>query len=180
MKGAITLLLSLSLFVSCRKEQNQIEPERRYKPTDVLIGVKNDVPVSDVFQFINSYNHEVETITNSFYVSDLPADSLEYVLLQLNRKTYLTSPGWKVNAHVANQIIHVFPRMYNMNNLSNQSDWLETVSLLKLKPLKRNSGGILLYVHVPIDSEKEWIEKFKEESIVEWADLNYYADIVLN
>lgn len=180
MKGAITLLLLLSLFVSCRKEQHQIEPERRYKPTDVLIGLKNDVPVSDVFQFINSYNHEVEVITNSYYVSDLPADSLEYVLFELNKKPYLTSAGWKVSASVADRIIHIFPRMYHMNDLSNQSDWLNTISQLKLKPLKRSSGGITLYMRVPINAEKEWVEKFKEQSIVEWADLNYYADIVLN
>ncbi|REA63756.1 hypothetical protein DSL64_04835 [Dyadobacter luteus] len=168
------------MFVSCRKKDVQVEPEPRYKPTDVLVGMKNDASIADVFQFINSYEHEVETITGSFYISDLPVDSLEYVLLELNQKPYLTNPGWKVGGYVADRLIHVFPRMYSMNQLSNQSDWLNTVSQLKLKLLRRSSGGVVLYLHVPAGAEKDWVEKFKEQSDVQWADLNYYADIVLN
>lgn len=155
--------------------------EARFVPTDVLVKIKGDYTIDKVFEFINHFNHDVENIHSQAYTSELPSDSLQYVLDYLNTKSY-TNDGnaWFVNGylHYQTNVITIFPRLFDITNLAYQKDWLESMKLLKLKEdTKGKSAGCIIYFHVPVGKEKEWEKRFEKYEFVEWAELNYYADI---
>lgn len=133
------IILTLSLF-SCEKEKIEDidNSDEKYVPTDVLVKIKGYHTIDKVFDFINSFDHEVENIHSQTYLSDLPSDSLQYVLDYLNAKTY-TNDGnaWFVNGylHYQTKVITIFPRLFDMNNTTYQSDWLESMEILKLKKI---------------------------------------------
>jgi hypothetical protein len=70
------------------------DPEPRFEPTDVLVGIKTEYTIDKVFDLINQANLEVEYIEYSYYRSSLPSDSLQYVLDYLNTRPYDVVPFW--------------------------------------------------------------------------------------
>ena len=176
------IIFSLTLF-SCEKENvDDIEnSDEQYVPTDVLVKIKGHYTIDKVFDFINSFDHDVENIQSQTYTSDLPSDSLQYVLDYLNAKTY-TNDGnaWFVSGylHYQTKVITIFPRLFDMKNIAYQDDWLESMGILKLKEdTSSETAGCIIYFHVPQGDEKKWEKKFEEFEFVEWAELNYYVDI---
>jgi len=99
-------LLILVLF-SCKKNSNDdIEKqEREFVPTDVLVKTAAGHSIDKVFDFINSFDHEVENIKCGYYNSSLSPDSLQYVLDYLNAKPY-TNDGnmWYVSGYLLNEV----------------------------------------------------------------------------
>lgn len=170
-------VLTLTLFAlsSCKKDP---EIERRaYVPSDVIAGMKDHIKIQDVFQFINSMDHEVEYITSKVYTSSLPSDSLDYVIDYLNSKPYTNIPNWEASGylHYQTKAITVFPRLYGMKNIAYQTDWLNTMAELQLQ---ENSNGHTVFFHVPVGKEKQWVKTFKELDFVEWAELNHIRQII--
>lgn len=168
---------------SCNKKNSDVRPEGRFVPTDVIVKTKSDFTVDKVFDFINTYDHDVELLYNGIYTSELPSDSLQYVLDYLNKKTYThENEDWPVSGylHYKSQVITIFPRLIDMKDRSNQTDWLQSMKILRLKEVieKNGIGGNMIHFHVPASEEKTWVAKFRKLSFVEWAELNYYADIV--
>ena len=182
MKGLkIVLSLVLLIFISCDKEEDEHLKEQ-FVPTDVLVKIKGYYNIDKVFDFINSFEHEVENIHSQVYNSDLPSDSLQYVLDYLNVKPY-TNDGnkWFVNGylHYQTQEITIFPRFFEIKNIQYQKDWLEAMEILKLKEqTEGETSGCIIFFHVPEGKEKEWEKKFEQYEFVEWAELNYLAEIV--
>lgn len=175
---AVFTLFCFTTLFSCKKDTEPAPNEQgRFVPRDVVVKTKEDFSIEKVFNMINSYDHEVKVISSNVYTSTLPSDSLQYVLSELHKKPYLTeTSGWKTGGylHYQTQIITVFPRLHGMNEKSLQADWLATLAHLKLK----ENGGNLILLHVPVNEEKVWVDKFKKMSFIDWAELNYYADVV--
>jgi len=183
--GKVVIILFLSLFVSCEKDDDLMDTDLRFDlrfvPTDVIVKTKGYYTIDKVFDFINSFNHEVERIRCSAYTSTLPSDSLNYVLNYLNAKTY-THDGelWYVTGylHYETQVITIFPKLFDIKNLDNQTDWLQSMDFLKLREQtdKEVSGNTICF-HVPEGQENEWVEKFEKYDFVEWAELNYIVQL---
>lgn len=179
-----TLRLALIIFatslISCERDTT-VDSNEEFVPTDVLVKVKRGHTIDQVFDFINSFDHEVENIHSQKHTSDLPSDSLDYVLDYLNQKTY-TNDGnnWFVTGylHYQTQVITIFPRLFDIKNTTYQADWLESMEILKLEEdtISENAGCII-YFHVPEGDEQEWVSKFEDYEFIEWAELNYYVDM---
>jgi hypothetical protein len=155
--------------------------DKKFVPTDVLVKINGSYTIDKVFEFINTFDHEVENIHSQVYNSDLPSDSLQYVLDYLNAKPY-TNDGnaWFVNGylHYQTQQITIFPRLFLIKNKEYQSDWLESMDFLKLKEqTDSETSGCIIFFHVPEGKEKEWENNFEEYDFVEWAELNYIIEI---
>lgn len=180
-------ILNISLFalISCEKDDdigdNEVKFDLRFVPTDVIVKTKGYYTIDKVFEFINLFNHEVESIRCSAYTSTLPSDSLNYVLNYLNTKTY-THDGerWYVTGylHYATQVITIFPKLFDIKNLDNQADWLQSMDFLNLREqTDKEVSGNTIYFHVPEGQEKEWVRKFEKYHFVEWVELNYTVDL---
>lgn len=154
-----------------------------FVPTDVIVKTKRGFTIDKVFEFINQYDHSVEYISSTAYISSLAPDRLQYILDYLNAKKYTNRPQWPVsgNLHYATNDIYVFLRLYDIKNKNNQKDWLQSIEILKMKELIEGDDfvGSIVYFHVPAGAEKEWVEKFKALPFVDWAETNNYLQISL-
>ncbi len=168
--------LLIFLFVACEKDTLNDESDLKFVPGDVFVKTKKNYSIDRVFSFINSYGHEVETIYNVNCVSDLPADSLKYVLNYLGTKPYITHETWETIGSI-NKItkqITVYPKLLDMENITYQRDWLQTSQLLDLQ--EENNGYLILF-HVPEGKELEWIDEFKSSNYVEWSEPNWIYEL---
>lgn len=183
--GTLALLLIFLLdFSSCEEDEEenkndeQSNSEVKFVPTDVLVKTRGEVSIEKVFEFINLFDHDVESIKYGFYTSTLPLDSLQYILDYLDEKPY-THDGirWHTTGYTTDEI-SIFPKLFKMKNKEYQADWIQSMEILGLaeKTSMEGSGNIIFF-HVPEGKEKEWVRKFKENSFVEWAELNYIAEL---
>ena len=176
------LVLSLWVFVSCKKESTEelIDSDVKFVPTDVSVKTKGYYTIDKVFDFINSFDHDVEYIKYGTYTSSLPSDSLQYVLDYLNAKPYTHSGVWHVTGylHYQSQKITIFPKLFQIKNKEYQADWIKSMEKLHLvEDTSSEVSGNIIFFHVPKGKEKEWVEKFKKYDFVEWADLNYIVQL---
>ena len=181
MRNFIFILFTLIL-LGCNK--NSIENSEGFVPTDVLVKIKGYYTIDKVFDFINTFDHDVENIHSQVYTSNLPSDSLQYVLDYLNEKPY-TNDGdaWFVNGylHYQTNIITIFPRLFDIKNIEYQYDWIESMEILELnEQTEGETSGCIIYFHVPKGEEIEWKNRFEQYEFVEWTELNYYAEIEPN
>lgn len=181
MKKDICIYLLLFFAIGCKDKNTP--PVPRFVPTDVIVKTKKDFAIDRVFDFINRYDHQVEYIYNTIYTSTLPPDSLQYVLDYLNGKTYTNRKDWPVSGyrHYLTDVIHIFPRLYDIKDKANQQDWLRSMQVLKLKEVtdRGEINGSIIYFHVPQGSELEWVERYEKMNFVDWSQVNAYIDIVL-
>jgi hypothetical protein len=181
MKKFIFILFTLTL-LGCNK--NSIENSEDFAPTDVLVKIIGYYTIDKVFDFINTFDHDVENIHSQVYTSNLPSDSLQYVLDYLNEKPY-TNDGnaWFVSGylHYQTNIITIFPRLFDIKNIEYQNDWIESMEILELnEQTAGETRGCIIYFHVPRGEEIEWKNRFEQYEFVEWAELNYYSEIEPN
>jgi hypothetical protein len=167
-------------FSSCEKYryEERTNSEEKFVPTDVLVKTKGYYTIDKVFEFINLFDHDVESIKYGFYTSSLPLDSLQYILDYLNAKPY-THDGvrWHVTGYTTD-VITIFPKLFKMKNKEYQADWLQSMEILKLAEKTNMEGsGNIIFFHVPVGKEKDWVEKFKKYDFVEWAELNYIVEL---
>jgi len=176
MKILLLTLTVIWIFTSCSNDDKET---REFIPGEVSVGIKSGTDISSIFNFINQFEHSIDNINSLSFTSDLPTDNLQYVLDFLNEKSY-TNDGvnWFVTGYISNKTITIFPRLFEMNKLEFQNDWLNSMQELELKEkhnVDLNSGIIRFYV--PIDSELQWKNQFEKYNIVDWAELNYVAEI---
>ncbi|MDR2906752.1 MAG: hypothetical protein LBU91_02030 [Bacteroidales bacterium] len=155
-----------------------------YTANDVFVKTKKDFTIHNVFNFINSLDHEVEKIEDGIYVSSMPSDSLQYILDKLNAKPY-TNDGnaWKATGylHYSTNQVTIFTHLFDMKNASYQEDWVKTINDYQLSEnMNYNYGGYIIHFKVNEGKEKLWEGKFKEYDFVEWAELNYFGHIILH
>ena len=178
MKNIILLLSFIGILSSCSKDDLDI---KEFAPGEVSVGIKSGTNINALFDFINQFDHNVDNINSLTFTSDLTSDNLQNVLDNLNAKTY-TNDGinWFVTGYLHYQTnqITIFPRLFEMDNVEYQNDWLNSMNELELIE-KHNielNSGIIRFI-VPIGKELEWKSQFENYNIVDWAELNYIADI---
>lgn len=181
MKNILILFAILGIISGCSSDDDGDIVE--FAPGDVIVGIKSGTGIKETFDFINQFDHTVDNIDRLSYTSDLPSDSLQYVLDFLNGKSY-TNDGinWFVTGYLHYQTnqITISPRLFEMHKIENQNDWLKSMKELKLHEkhnAKINSG--VINFHVPEGEEKKWISIFKNFKIIEWAELNHINEIEL-
>ena len=184
-KVMIILFISLFVFCSCEKDDDLMDTDLkfdlRFVPTDVIVKTKGYYTIDKVFDFINSFDHDVGRITSRIYTSALPPDSLSYVFNYIIRKTYTNDGGNKwflAYVDYDTKIITILPKLYDIKNKDNQSDWLQTKDILKLsEETDIETSANKICFHVPEGQEKEWVKKFEKYDFVIWAKLNYIVEI---
>ena len=182
MKKVILFISIILFFASCSNNESDID-DLEFAPGEISVGFKSGTDVNEIFNFINQFNHQVDKINSLTFISNLPAEKLEYILDELNEKNY-TNDGVNLFTngylHAQTNEITIFPKLFEMNNKAYQNDWLESMNefeLLEKHDENLASGTILFYV--PVGKEKEWRNIFLTYDIVKWAQLNYIADIEL-
>ena len=183
MKNSVLILSLIGILSSCSRVNTDVN-NKEFVPGEVFVGIKSGTDIQKVFNFINQVDLKVDNINSLTFTSDLPSDSLDYVLDVLNEKTY-TNDGinWFVTGYLHHQTnkITIFPRLFDMENRDYQNDWLNSMEKLVLNEkheIDLNSGIILF--HVPPGRELEWKNKFENYNIIDWAELNFIADLYLN
>jgi|GEM_PF-841452 len=175
-KLKLALFFLFLLFISCAKD-NVDNSDDKYKYPDVAVKVKGVYTIDKVFDFINSFDIEVASINSPVYTSDLPSDSLQYVLDYLNAKAYThNGNGMLVSGYLdyKTKVITIFPTLFNMKNTTYQADWLESMKILKLKEdTVSTTAGYMIDFHVPKGDEEKWVKKLSEYKCVGWAGLVY-------
>ena len=180
MKNIILLLILSLVIISCEKEIDpEIIDEEEFVPGDLSVGFKESATLKCSFDLVNSYGIEITDVWSHHYISELPNDSIDYVVKILTEKLYLNDDIWKVIKdgnvynHYSTGEITVLCRMLNMDEI-NQKDWFKTVDELLL--VEQPSVKVF-YLKVPIGHEKAWRDEFKGHNIVKWAELNYIYEI---
>lgn len=183
MKKIILLLSFIGILSSCSNDDAEVNIQE-FVPEEVSVGIKSGANINEIFNFINQFDHKVDNINSLTFKSDLPSDSLQYVLDFFNEKSY-TNDGinWFVTGYLHHQTnqITIFPRLFGMDNAAYQNDWLismEEMGLSEKHNIELNSG--IIRFNVPKGKEIEWENRFENYSIVDWAELNYMADIEHN
>jgi len=177
MKNTLLLLSFIVMLASCSSDDNPKAEHREFRPEDVLVGIKSGTNIYTIFDFINQFDHKVENLGSITFTSDLPSDRLQYVLDVLNEKAYTNNgTDWFVTGYLNYQTnqITIFPRLFGIENLEYQTDWLASMQDLKLK-MKHipEVGSGVIHFKVPIGSELEWKYQFETDYIVDWVELNY-------
>ncbi|SHF94599.1 hypothetical protein SAMN05444483_103335 [Salegentibacter echinorum] len=182
MKKLIILISFLGILSGCSSNDDADVDTREFVPKEIAVGIKSGTAIKETFHFINQFDHKVDKLNSLTFTSNLPSDSLQYVLDFLNKKPY-TNDGinWFVTGYLHYQTnqITIFPKLFGIDKLEYQNDWLITMEGLKLNEkhnTELNSGIVRFYV--PEGKEKEWKSRFENHEIVDWAELSYIADIV--
>jgi hypothetical protein len=177
MKRCIYIIPALfALVFSCSEDESPQTKEKRFVAGDVLVGIRAEVSIDQVFDLMNEKGVTIDMMSGFFTYSLLPNDSLDYINNQLATKSYLNQRGW--NSQVGSIVedrIRLTTFFFEMD-LPAQTDWLETMEKSQLKDLEAETKSVL--VKVTPGTEFEWIEFFKSHPYVTWTELNEYADIV--
>ena len=179
MKKIVLLLIIFGSFLGCEKEQYTVQNEENFVPGDLDVGFKENASLKSSFDLVNKFGLEITQVWGHQYISDLPNDSIDYVIKILKTKQYLNNGIWNVvkNGNVYNHYssgkIYVLCTMVDMSE-ANQNDWFNVASKLKL--VEQPSVKVF-YLRVPIGDEKVWRDKFNDQGIVKWAELNNYVEI---
>ncbi len=85
MKTIITLFLLIVILSSCSNDNSNLDTQE-FIPGEVSVGIKSGTDITEVFDFINQFELEVDNVNSLSFTSNLPPDSLQYVLDQFKRK----------------------------------------------------------------------------------------------
>lgn len=152
----------------------------RYEEAKLLVGLSEGADLENYFNTVNDSELSIDQVSGNYYVSGLPADSIDYVIEYLNSKSYINSHGFtavkngSVYLNFQTQALTVACNMWDMTPEA-QRDWIETIDLLKLSDRSSTRSFVLT---VPIGEEKKWATTFKSFDDVRYAELNCYVDIV--
>lgn len=179
MKKIISLMgfLALTLLFSCQNDDNA--ETMAYQPTKVSVGLKQGINTIQLFQLINNSGMQADYVDVMGYESDLNPSQLDYAKQYLNAKPYIDA-NWQVYGFVDAQTskIMLYPHLNNMHNPAYQADFIEAIHELKLHAPAPNGVTTTILFTVPAGAEIKWRNTFKQMAVVEWAQLNYYTDII--
>lgn len=182
MKLRIGTIIFLFLLSACAETEDPLpEKELEFESQSVLVKTNATFLTTKLFEFINGFDFEVKSVNNAFYVTDLSGDKLEEILNDLNTRSYINDGVWKATGylHAINGKIHVFTRFFDIKNKDNQRDWLSLVEKYQLREnFIFDHSGFMVHFKVPEGEEKRWARHFQNLNFVEWAELNYYVQIV--
>ena len=178
-KVLFILILSLIVFSCKKKIENTIIAQEKFIPGELSVGFKENISLKASFDLVNTYGLEITDVWGQHYISDLPDDSIDYVIKILKAKPYTHNDIWNVNKngdvfnHYSTGKITVVGILLNMGE-TYQKDWYKTVVELKL--VEQPSVKVF-YLKVPVGYEKFLRDKFRSHGIVKWAELNEIVQI---
>lgn len=164
------------------KREAEIERDREFVPGDLSIGIVDSVTIKEAWELVNSFELKITDAWGHKYLSNLPNDSIDYIINYLNKKPYINDGRWKA---VKNGNVYI-DRNFNKISVSCrltdvlpeiQEDWLKVVEVLRLYEVPTNTK--VFYLNVPIGYELLWKDTFENERIIRWASPNYYSEIEL-
>lgn len=165
------LLLSL-LAMACEDDDVTKATEREFVPGDLVVGIKPDVPINEVFDLFNDNELAIDQMSGFFHYSTLANDSLNFVIQELKPKGYLNKRGFNGGSafiSVTEDRITVTEFFFEMDPDS-QQDWLVTEDKLNLQALGNDTRNVL--IKVPVGTEQYWMGFLLEENSVTWVELN--------
>lgn len=167
----LLFILSIALFaISCKKDKTQTLNEEFVKG-EVVVGVQDDVPLEQLFAYVNPHNLSIDEISGFYYTTNIPKDSIPYIKGVLNAKPYINTRGFSASVwpHYQTDIVHNATILWDMN-LTNQQDYIQTKNFLRMVDMQSSSKYILL--KVPEGQEIYWRDRFKTLPWVKWTELN--------
>jgi hypothetical protein len=169
------ILLSVTL-CACEDESGYDTCE--FEPETVLIGTKANVTLGESFDIINDYGLTIRQVSGIKYVSAIGSDSIDYIIQQLNKKSYINAHGFgaveggSVYIHYLTGELCVLTHLWDMT-LANQQDWVETIVKLRLTEVPKTKSFNL---QVDPLTERWWIKQFLSNESTEYAELNCYFE----
>ena len=184
MKNILLYLAILPVFfISCNTEENT-EGEREFAPGELNIGIVETAGITEAWDLVNSFDLFITDAWGHKYLSNLPVDSMDYIVNYLNGRLYINDNfSWKAvkdgNVKIDKETnkISVSCRILNVT-IKTQTEWLTDVKELELYEVPVATK--VFYLEVPVDYELEWKAIFEHEEIIEWASPNYYYEIIYN
>lgn len=161
------LLLCLAILLGACNESEEPKPE--YKPGQIGIWLNTDVTINEAFTVINGYNLPIAELSEVYFNSALPVDSIPYMIRELQTKPYFQYPEGRIFSGFfpeSQTTVSVFMDCINMTR-SNQEDWLQTMVKLELT----DSGVLGTHVTVTVTPghEEEWVTILTENAAVSHA-----------
>lgn len=171
-------LLASLLMLSCQSDD--AAPQAEYVPTNVIVGLKQGITTQQLINFINARGLSADYINYMKYKSALPATELEYAREYFNNQPFM-SPNWGVYAYIDPQdnVMRLLPHLSAMHLPACQSALMQTIETLQLADEPTETAPVILFT-VPAGKEMEWRTRFLEMEEVAWADLNWYAEIIID
>lgn len=187
MRTTTSCLLFLGLAASaCQKETAEpAEPEDAYPfvAGELLIGIKEGVPITKAFRLADSLNFTITHLDGFFYNSNLPKDSVAYVRKVLLTKPYLNKSGsatgniYTVYFNPDDAKIRITNSFFEMDRAS-QQDWVATMQQLQLIAMPTTTASMRL--KVPVSEEKYWRTELRTSPLVQWTELNSIVPMQLH
>lgn len=180
----LQFILGLALGFGCFSCKDQYSNDVtciRYREGIVYVALREGERSKDFFAFVNDNHLGIEVMIANQYESSLPTDSIDFVINYLNSKNYITLTGWKAYkggtvrlVDQAKVVVYMCP-LWGMTE-TNQRDWFETMSVLKLSDEGSLMGATL---NVPVGEEQKWI-LIMELYGVKQANVDCYDNVVIN
>ena len=145
-----------------------------YHPGQISVVTKTFFTMDMMFDFINSFEHEVLYITGVCYISTMPSDNLLYVAHGIRAKPYVVGLAYAL--HFMTNAITLNFWLYDMKNSDYQADWLKTINDYQLVEVMNEERyeGYNIILNVPEGTEREWEGKFMKYEFVESVRLAYF------
>jgi hypothetical protein len=169
MKRILLTFCIITLF-SCKKSSNNNGSCSNYVKGTLAVGLTNNAPLKDVFNYFNNYNLPITEIFDYSFSCPPNTDSLA-LQRYLETKPYFDSLGFvSVYDMDPTGALTVNATFFNMDT-ANQNDWLKTMDSIGLKELP---GDTLLcaFINVPVGKETYWLNKLQNNGVVTWSELD--------
>ncbi len=174
MKNIMLLSILAILFISCSKENSEIETVIPVNSTEInlAIGVKENANLSVVFNTLNNLHFDIRQMNGFIYNSNTPENSVVNLIDVLNQKSYINTGAWKATPYSvyyfqAENKTRIINSLFNMN-LANQTDFLNLISSLKLEDKLSETKDI--YLSIPVGTQTYWKTQMMKYPFVKWTE----------
>jgi hypothetical protein len=164
----ILKLFSIGLLVfGCT--YHEVQPEYKFAAGYVSVGFKPEVTLRQAADFVNMYADSISHIFGFYYYSNLPADSLNFII------DFLSSEGItdvSVDIGALNHRIRIIKMFYGTDDKTILPKWIQVIENPVLKFEDMQAGkSMLLYIQP--GTEKQWIKTHVNDPIISYAELDY-------
>ena len=169
----IPLIILASFLIGCSNKDipnNSEKPLLDYVPGDVAIGLKDNVSLEEVANYIYSFkNISINQIVAFQYYSDLPKERMETIKFSLESKTYIWN-GTVRTSYIDSLSKIMVEFWVGKFNYEDRKDWESSKELFLLthSPYHYQVG----LLKVEIGKEEEWIQILSKSGLFSFVELN--------
>lgn len=171
----LTLNIVAFLLFSCSSDNLNTNEEKLIEgpnssKINLAIGIKDDADLRLVFKTMNELKFDIRAMHGFSYLSNTPKSGIPDLIDLLNTKPYIKTGAWQATTSSVyyfeeDQKTRIVGSYFEMNK-SNQEDWLELISSLKLT--QKQSGNLSL--SIPEGAQTYWKTELKKYSFVKWTE----------